>query len=342
MEKKIGIMLFVLTMIFGIIVGDRTSSHSGTVIKWKLQNAQSDMSYGNLNFYRPFAEAVKQKRGGRLQIEVLPTGALVKPRGAFGATRKGVIQAVGSISAYAIGMVPEAEVLFGIPGNFKTYAQFQEFFYEYKNRAFLKLADEAYREKGVHLLAVAGFNYGLHTKFAVNSLDDLKGKKVIARGSAGRAMSALGATPISLSGVEWYQALQTGTADAVMAPVYGTRTYSLFEVTSQIIFPPLSINTMDITVNLDAYNKLPDDLKKIVDDAAVETAKKWDIDYRKLEAKDVNLAKSKNVKVITLSDKEMAKFKKIVAPIWDKAGRRAARSAIMVDLLREYQKEKGY
>ena len=93
-------------------------------------------------------------------------------------------------------------------------------------------------------------------------------------GLAGEVFSASGGTSVSLPGGEVYTAMQTGVIDAVewVGP-YNDRTLGLMEVAEYYYYPgwhePGAM--LEFTVNQDAYDRLPDDLKAIIDGAARAT-----------------------------------------------------------------------
>ena len=57
------------------------------------------------------------------------------------------------------------------------------------------------------------------TKFPVNSVADIQGKKIRAVGYIGKLIKGVGAAPVSVPNAEIYTTLERGTADGlVMAP----------------------------------------------------------------------------------------------------------------------------
>jgi len=233
-------------------------------------------------------------------------------------------------------------VEFGLPMNFQTLDQFYEFHYEYKNRAYLKLLKEVYRDKGIHFLAGVGSRNAFHTKFPVYKVEDLKNKKIRTVGLIAKVVKALGGVAVNISPSEQYMALQRGTVDGTANVIYGTRTYKLMEVTKYIILPPVYIGMQDLFCNLDEYNKLPPDLQKIVDEAAEEAALNY---YRPIymekETADLAKAKAAGVKLITLPAEEYVKIRNAAMPVWDESAAKTPNCSKMVDLIREYVKEKG-
>jgi TRAP-type mannitol/chloroaromatic compound transport system substrate-binding protein len=102
---------------------------------------------------------------------------------------------------------------------------------------------------------------------------DLKGLKMRAAALAADSFAALGASIVTVPGGEIYQALERGVVDAAEY-TWLTANFGLgmAEVTKYIVFPTFSGGgNYDWFANMDAWKKLPDDLKKIVEVAQQES-----------------------------------------------------------------------
>ena len=110
-------------------------------------------------------------------------------------------------------------------------------------------------------------NYNVLANFQVESLEDFHGKKIRALGVWGDFLAALGASPTNIAGTEVYQALQLGTIDGAL---YGWSSLSdsnnIREVAQYALSPSMCFCQMATVVNQDSLNKLPEDLRSIVDE----------------------------------------------------------------------------
>lgn len=107
----------------------------------------------------------------------------------------------------------------------------------------------------------------------INSAADLQGLKMRIPGLGGQVMTELGATVQVLPGGEIYQALETGAIDATewVGP-YDDRTMGFDKVSKFYYYPGWwePGPSLEIQINLDEYNALPEIYKEIIKSAAWE------------------------------------------------------------------------
>jgi TRAP-type C4-dicarboxylate transport system substrate-binding protein len=100
----------------------------------------------------------------------------------------------------------------------------------------------------------------------IRRLEDLKGLKIRALGGVVPVFKALGATPVAIPLPEVYEALQRGTIDGFTGvPYHLVAAFKFYEVTKYILNIGAGIYTAgSLYMNLDVWNKLPDDIKTII------------------------------------------------------------------------------
>jgi TRAP-type mannitol/chloroaromatic compound transport system substrate-binding protein len=116
----------------------------------------------------------------------------------------------------------------------------------------------------------------IFTNRALRTLNDFQGLKVrTPSGLTADLFAKLGASPTPVSGGELYTALSTGVIDAAEW-ISVTENYDagLAEVVDYVLWPSFhtSVALVDIGVNLDEWNALPDDLKACWEAAATQFA----------------------------------------------------------------------
>ena len=158
----------------------------------------------------------------------------------------------------------------GLPGG---PSQFLELRALYQTTDWSSVLQEAYNERGLYLL---GEEYQLPTyvltKEPINSLDDLKGKKIRAPGMYGTFFRNLGAAPVNMAYGEVYTGLATGVIWGVDAMNILDHQGGKFHEIAKYLYPlPITgSQTFPILVNLEAWNNLPKDLQAILRAAANE------------------------------------------------------------------------
>jgi TRAP-type C4-dicarboxylate transport system substrate-binding protein len=103
----------------------------------------------------------------------------------------------------------------------------------------------------------------------INTMDDLKGLKLQVFGAETvKAFQLLGAVPVSIGTADRYSALETGVIDGSIEEWNFTWIWKLNEVTKYRAY--LSewdrARGYDTVVNIDSYNRLPEDLRQIFDE----------------------------------------------------------------------------
>ena len=140
----------------------------------------------------------------------------------------------------------------------------------------LELWRELYEPHGI--IPFAGGSTGVQMAGWFNrelrSAQDLQNLKMRIPGLAGEVFALSGGTPVLRAGSEIYTSMQTGDIDAVewVGP-YNDRTLGLMEVAEYYYYPgwhePGAM--LEFTVNQEAFDLLPSDLKAIVEGAARAT-----------------------------------------------------------------------
>jgi TRAP-type C4-dicarboxylate transport system substrate-binding protein len=320
-------MLILFVLICGLVVPIGPlpcGAEDLPAVKWRLQSAYpppEELFPGIPGAYGQalkLAAMVKEASKGRFAIEVFPSGALFKTGEIFNAVSTGAIEMAWAAPLYWGGKMPEAAVQFGLPGYMVTYQQAKRMVWE---TDWLKILREVYKEKGVYLLADTEVGqYNMLLNFPCQKPADLKGKKVRATGLIAKAVALWGAAPVKTEPAEIYVALQRGTIDGTFYPAYSGITYKLFEVAKYVTWPglvaPLQIS---MVVNLEAYNKLPQAYKDILN-AQAKTWSLWCYDVRG-PAVDKYVrdhgAKDYGAKMIDFTPEVIKEFLALSQPIWD-------------------------
>jgi TRAP-type mannitol/chloroaromatic compound transport system substrate-binding protein len=214
----------------------------------------------------PFAECVNTASGGRMEIQVFGGGVLLPVSDTLDAVRDGIVQMAMIWPGYWAGKSPVFALAGSRPGD--PITTFSESFYRAERLAGVVAA--AYEREGV--TSLGAFDFGpaeiLNSNVEVRSLEDFKGKRIRAGGIGATFYNTIGASAVTLTGAEIYQALQLGTVDmAEFNDWLVNREMGFHEVTRYVIEPVLhtgAVDDKDLLVNPAAWNGLADDLKGIV------------------------------------------------------------------------------
>ncbi len=114
--------------------------------------------------------------------------------------------------------------------------------------------------------------YQVFSKNPINSLADLQGMKVAGAGMNMRYLEGIeGAVGVRGGLTDFYNMVQTGMVDAAMLWPEAASTFKIAEVAPYMLRADLgAVNSKTVTVNKDFWDKLPDEVKDVLQEVAVE------------------------------------------------------------------------
>jgi TRAP-type C4-dicarboxylate transport system substrate-binding protein len=140
-------------------------------------------------------------------------------------------------------------------------------------REYPAMQQEFAKQKQVYLATGVVLNtYQLYSNKPVSSLDDLKGDKVAGAGMNLRYLEGVdGAAGVRGGLTDFYNMLQTGLVDHAMLWPEAAKTFKIAEVAPYMARVDFgSVNTKTVTVNQRYWSKLPDEVKTVLQDVAIE------------------------------------------------------------------------
>jgi len=157
-----------------------------------------------------------------------------------------------------------------------------------------------------HLLALIGTGQGaLHTvDKPIRTPADMKGLRIRQPSAvASHIIEATGAAPVGMPASDTYTSLQRSVIDGLSFTWQPIQAFRLDELINTHTNIPFYNSTFVISMNKDKYNRLPDDLKKVIDDnsgaeLAAHISKVFDVS----NAKAMAAAKEKGDIMIDIPD----------------------------------------
>jgi TRAP-type C4-dicarboxylate transport system substrate-binding protein len=122
---------------------------------------------------------------------------------------------------------------------------------------------EAWTAQNAKFLGASALDtYHLMTTFPVDSVESLRGRKILAPGPSAAWLEGTGAVAVDGSLTTYYQQIQTGVADGVITILTGAAPNRLHEVAPYITLVGLGSQvTGALAINLDTWNRLPEDVR---------------------------------------------------------------------------------
>ncbi len=140
-------------------------------------------------------------------------------------------------------------------------------------REFPQLKAELEAENQVYLATgVVLDTYQLFSREPINSMADLKGKKIAGAGYNLRYLEGIeGAAGVRGGLPDFYNMIQTGLTDGAMLWPEAAATFKISEVAPYMLKADLgSVNTKTVTINKDVWEGLPDEVKEVIQRVAIE------------------------------------------------------------------------
>jgi len=254
-----------------------SSQAAAQEVTLRFQHFVSPKSAVPAGFMTPWAEKIMAESEGRIKIEIFPGMQLGgAPPTLYDQIRDGVIDGGWALPAYTPGRFPEAEA-FELP--FMTTNSAEE-----SSRASWNYTQKHLLERmgDVHIIATHVHGPGIiHKKGdAIKATDDFNGLKL--RGpsrQANKLLESLGASPVGMPVPAFPENLSKGVVDGGVIPWEIVVPLKVHELADSHTIPAGDrslYNTFFIwAMNKDSYNKLPDDLKAIIDANSGLEASGW-------------------------------------------------------------------
>ena len=254
-----------------------------------------------------WAKEIEKRTNGKVKITVFPgTSLLTAPK-----IYEGVVMGTADIGltclSYTRGRFPLMEVLdmpLGYPNAKVTCKVMWEMYKKFKPK---ELADTKVLYIVTHEPGLISF-----TSPQINSLEKLKGKKIRSTGTAAQIVKELGGIPVAMTMQETYMALSKGIVDGTFGAFNTLKVERHAEVTkSSIYHPRVGYSTvMVIAMNLNKWNSLPADIKKVFDEVSDEWVDKTGIVSERAAQEGYDYSIAMEHKFIFLEDNptELAKW----------------------------------
>ncbi len=309
---------------------------------WRIQSNLNTGEPGYIAVQEKFAKLATEMSGGRITFDVFPVGALFPISDGLEAVGSGMAEMAVLTGGYYAGKIGSfASLESGVPGSLRTPFERYNFFYK---KGFLELAREAYGKYGVYYLGPQlSPRWDIMSKKPITSMADFKGLKIRSFGLEAKWYENMGAQPVFLGGGEVYSGLATGVIDAARwASPAGNFNNSFQEVAKYYVEPsPLPVPNNFFAVNKQAWDKLPADIKAILNEAAIASS----FDYLALgEMKDATAMQEMQkagVQISTIPPEEFAKMEEAARKLWRAYAKDGDLPARGVKMLNEYLVELG-
>ena len=326
-----------------LITGSVYAESSSKVYKWKLEPYLPEVDPSVSKNVDQLIKMIDTNTDGRVKISKFPANSICPGGEVLNAVATGVLDMGISIGGYNAGAIPAAAVEDGLPFQWSGLRQMTEILWDYGLEDLMR---GEYTKQGVYLLGLytaGGTGAQVFTTKPVQSLQELKGKKIRTWGHFLKLVEKIGASPVSMPLGEVYSALQMGALDGVLIVTAVVESFKFYEVVPYGLLPQFNWGATHSTfINPKKWNELPGDLKEIVrltfHDWRSWNARYYNPRYNYVTVEDVQ---KMGIKMTQLPDSDVKEIKKAAYEIWDEVAAKNEGAAKAIEIVRKYQKEMG-
>jgi TRAP-type C4-dicarboxylate transport system substrate-binding protein len=211
-----------------------------------------------------WAEELKKRTNGKVEVRTFPGGSLLSARDMYDGVSKGVADIGLGSPSYDPGRFPltsGVSLPLGFPDATVASQVLWALTKEFKPKEF----------ENFKVIAMFTTEPGhIQTSKPVRTAADLAGMKLRASGTGVPVLSALGAAPVGMPMPEVPQAVQTGVIAGHMTSREVLKDFKLAEMLKYTTDYPTVVTSFAAVMDSKRWDKLPDDVKKVIDQLAEE------------------------------------------------------------------------
>jgi len=256
-----------IVLVFGLIAGNGFAAEK--VIRWKGESCfplGSPLGKHTIVLWKQYVEEMS---GGRMSITLHDAGEIVPPTKIYDAVKDGLLDFGLNTPAWQKGKYPAGDLFYTLPAGILAFNDLILWMYGGEG---IQLEKEMYGDELVVFPLGLTPPEEIWSKKPIKTLDDIKGMKIRSAGLSMDLWEKLGASVVLLPTGEVLPALQRGLIDGTeVLDASLDYTIGLHEVCKYRFGPPIhmSNNIFQLMIKTKSWKELPDDLKAIVDKAAM-------------------------------------------------------------------------
>ncbi|MDB5899458.1 MAG: TRAP-type C4-dicarboxylate transport system, substrate-binding protein [Ramlibacter sp.] len=244
----------IVTGLLAATLASLTSMAAAQPVKLKFASFSPDTERLFTTVMKPFVAGVNKDSGGTVEIEIYPNGALGRaPQQQAQMVLDGVADIGFVVPGFTPGRFPDSEVL-ELPGMFRDLKEGTIVY----TRMVASGAIKDFNAEYVPIAMWATPPFSLHTNYPVNSISDLKGRKI--RGSGVfqiESLKALGVTTVGMAPTEVPEAISRRTIDGSTSQPAVVYDFGLDRVTNHHYFIKLGVVPLVVVMNKKKFDSLP-------------------------------------------------------------------------------------
>lgn len=264
-----------------------------------------------------FKQLVDERLGGRVIVEVYPSGQLMSDDDSIDALAFGEVQMIAT-SLSKLDRLTNGFRVFDLPFLFPDLDTIERFQASEQGKVLLTSMED----KG--LLGLTYWHNGMKQfggPVAMNdpaAADGLK-FRVMESDVLEAQITQIGGNPQKMAFGEVYQALQTGAVDAqenTWSNMYSSKFYEVQDYLTETNHGYIGYL---VTVNPSFWNSLPDDIRTELHSIVLEVAESANAQSANINAEGkAKIVEAGSSEVVTLTPEELTRWQETMRPVWDR------------------------
>ncbi|MEM7060776.1 MAG: TRAP transporter substrate-binding protein [Pseudomonadota bacterium] len=314
--------------------------------KLKVQASSKSGDWAHQFMGTTWAPKLKSMSGGAVEIEVLPTKAVVPHRETIDAVANGILDGDLNAVSYFSGRDPAFAIIGDLIAGYDTVDQVRTFCMHAGGKEILQKLYDKYMPGKIHVVGCGPYaKEAFVSTVPIRTVEDFKGVKVRSpEGLAAEVFKRAGAAPVSLPFSEVYTALEKGVIDAADASAHVNNNASgMYKVAKFPIYPGIhSMAVLQFIVNKKTWDKMSPEQQSALE---IWYSASYDAMRREADLQDRAIAAEQNagndIEVIDWTTEERAKFREIAVGAWDDFAAKSPLAKEALDAHINYMKQIG-
>ena len=255
---------------------DKSTASSGTasteetyVLKLGMQQGNVDRSESaEVTWVERFKEEVEANSNGRITVEIFPSAQLGSQEDNVASLANNSLE-MTCVNSTILNTISPSTMMLACPALFANEEECDAVLASEWGQNFW---DNVAKESGVRVLSA--FCNGMRSFTTSNkeltTVDSAKGVtfRVMPSAVYEKMVEAIGANPVPMPGSEMYTAMQNGTVDGQENPPVNILNDRTYEVQKYMVLDKHVASVVTFCISEAAWQNLPEDLQKVVSDAA--------------------------------------------------------------------------
>jgi len=264
-----------------------------------------------------FKKRLAEKSGGKINVEIYPSGTLGTSEDLVELTQRGAIQFNWADAGHLGSLIPEVQALllhYIFPKDMDLVKKVME------EGKFKDILDEKFRAKNLEPLGYFTEGWQIWTtNKLIRTPEDFKGLKM--RTMTSKLIvdnyKAYGANPTPTPFSEVYSSLQLNMVEGQVNPAFIIYDMKFYEVQDYLTYAYSNPFILIMIVNKEFFDSLPQDIQQLVKETTIELIPfgfKWQEEFNQKNL-DAMLEKKPGLNIIKLTQDEVDAFAELAKPV---------------------------